>query len=71
MKYNKHELEQAKKHNRKVYITDIAVSKVSYIEYYGFTNEQNQIMQTLAKEVMLLSKNENKSIECSYNNVVI
>ena len=62
MKYNKHELEQAKKHNRRVYITDIAASKVSYIKYYGFTNEQNQIMQTLAKEVMLLSKNENKSI---------
>ena len=63
MKYNEYELEQAKKYDRKVYITDIAVSKVPYIEYYGFTNEQNQIMQTLAKEVLLLSKNENESNE--------
>ena len=44
-------LEMAKKHSKKVYITDIAIDKVPLIEYYGFTNEQNQIMQELAKSL--------------------
>lgn len=57
------ELKQAKRRDRKVYITDIAVNKVPYVEYYGFTDEQNRVMQTLAKEVLLLSKNENQSNE--------
>ena len=32
-------LEMAKKHSKKVYITDIAIDKVPLIEYYGFTDE--------------------------------
>ena len=43
--YDVHELEQAKRRNRKVYITDIAIDKVPYIKYDGFTEERNKIMQ--------------------------
>ena len=42
------ELEQAKKRNNKVKITNIAISKVPYIEYKNMTEEQNLIMQKLA-----------------------
>lgn len=56
-------LEMAKKRSKKVYITDIAIDKVPLIEYYGFTNEQNQIMQELAKNVLVISKESNDSNE--------
>ena len=56
-------LEMAKKHIRKVYITDIAIDKVPLIEYFGFTDEQNQIMQELAKNVLVISKESNDSNE--------
>lgn len=58
-----HELEQAKKRDKKVYITDIAIDKVPYIRYNGFTDERNMIMQELAKDVLLLSKEKNDSNE--------
>ncbi len=57
------ELEQAKKRNNKVKITNIAISKVPYIEYKNMTEEQNLIMQKLAKEVLFLSQNCNDSNE--------
>lgn len=60
---NVHELEQAKRRDRKVYITDIAIDKVPYIKYDGFTDERNKIMQELAKDVLLLSKEKNDSNE--------
>lgn len=56
-------LEQAKKRDKKVMITDIAIEKVPYIEYKGLTEEQNKIMQQLAKEVLSLSSRENDSNE--------
>lgn len=56
-------LEMAKKRNKKVYITDIAIEKIPFIEYYGFTLEQNQIMQELAKNVLVISKESNDSNE--------
>ena len=56
-------LEQAKRRDRKVYITDIAIDKVPFIQYDGFTDEQNKIMQELAKDVLLLSKEKNDSNE--------
>jgi hypothetical protein len=56
-------LEQAKRRNRKVYITDVAIDKVPYVEYQGFTDEQNKIMWELVKDVLLLSKEENESNE--------
>lgn len=58
-----HDLKQAKRRDRKVYITDIAIDKVPYIKYDGFTEERNRIMQELAKDVLLLSKERNDSNE--------
>jgi proteasome lid subunit RPN8/RPN11 len=58
-----HDLEQAKRRDRKVYITYVAIDKVPYVEYQGFTDEKNKIMQELAKDVLLLSKEENESNE--------
>lgn len=65
MKGNKavRDLEQAKHREHKVYITDIAIKKVPYIEYRGFDDEKNKIMQELAKSVLLISKEENDSNE--------
>ncbi len=57
------ELEQAKRRDRKVYITDIAIEKVPYIEYRGFDSEKCKIMQELTRNVLLLSKEENDSNE--------
>ena len=60
---NAESLEMAKKRDKKVYITDIAIDKVPLIEYYGFTDEQNQIMQELARNVLVISKERNDSNE--------
>lgn len=60
---NLHELEQAKRRDRKVYITDIAIDKVPLVQYDGFTDERNRIMYELAKDVLLLSKEKNDSNE--------
>ena len=57
------DLEQAKRRDRKVYITDIAIEKVPYISYHGFDDNKCRIMQELAKNVLLLSKEENDSNE--------
>ena len=47
-------MEQAKRRDRKIYITDIAIEKVPFIEYHGFDNERSKIMQELAKNVLIL-----------------
>lgn len=60
---NSESLEMAKKRNKKVYITDIAINKVPFIQYKGFTNKQNYIMKELAQEVLTVSKDENDSNE--------
>lgn len=57
------DLEQAKRRNKKVYITDIAIEKVPYIAYRGFDENKCTIMHELAKNVLLLSKEENDSNE--------
>lgn len=57
------ELEQAKRRDRKILITDIAIEKVPFIKYNGFSDEWNKIMQELAKDVLLLSKEKNDSNE--------
>lgn len=63
LKESVNELEQAKKHDSKVCITDIAIKKVPYIEYKNLTESKNKIMQRLAKEVLFLAKNCNDSNE--------
>ena len=60
---NLESLEKAKKSDKKVYITDTAIDKVPLIEYYGFTDEQNQIMRELARNVLVISKESNDSNE--------
>ncbi|MBR2045138.1 MAG: hypothetical protein IJ958_03260, partial [Agathobacter sp.] len=57
------DLEQAKRRDRTVYITDVAIEKVPYIEYHGYDEYKCKIMQELAKNVLLLSKEENDSNE--------
>ncbi|MCM1465951.1 MAG: hypothetical protein NC094_11080 [Bacteroidales bacterium] len=57
------QLRQAKKRDKKVYITDIAIEKVPYVEYRGMDEEQNKNMQSLARLVLTLAKNENDSNE--------
>ena len=42
----------AKKRNKKVEITDVAIRKVAYVRYKNFTDEQNDIMHELAKDVL-------------------
>ena len=59
------ELEQAKRRDKKVYITDVAIDKVPLVKYDGFTDGQNIIMQELAKDVLLLSKEKNNSNEAA------
>lgn len=53
------QLRQAKKRDKKVYITDIAIEKVPYVKYKGMDEEQNKIMQTLAQLVLQIAKIEN------------
>ena len=62
-RYNMDRLNQSKRRDKKIYITDIAIDKVPYIKYDGFTDERNQIMQELAKDVLVLSKEKNNSNE--------
>lgn len=57
------QLRQAKKRDKKVYITDIAIEKVPYVKYKGMDEEQNEIMQKLARLVLKISKTQNVSNE--------
>lgn len=56
-------LGMVKKRERKVYITEIAIDKVPFIQYKGFTDAQNRVMRELAQEVLMVSKDENDSNE--------
>ena len=60
---NSESLGMAKKRDKKVYITDIAINKVRLVLYNGFTDNQNQLMQKLAQEVLTVSKEQNDSNE--------
>ncbi|MCM1045208.1 MAG: hypothetical protein NC417_06835 [Candidatus Gastranaerophilales bacterium] len=60
---NKDNLNQPKDFMKKINITDVAISKVPYIEYKGFSEKQNIIMRRLTQEVLILSKEENHNNE--------
>ena len=49
-------LGQAKKRNAKVWITEVAIEKVPFIEYKGLTEKQNENIQKIAQEVLRLSR---------------
>lgn len=56
-------LEQAKKRDKKVYITDIAISKVPLVHVKGLSDEQNKLLQLKHKDLLLKAMNENDSNE--------
>lgn len=60
---NANNLQMSKNREKKIEITDIAISKVPFIKYQGFDDEKNIIMQQLAKDVLRLSKYQNDSNE--------
>lgn len=53
----------AKKKDRKVFITDIAIEKVPLIQYRGLSDKENDALYQLAKLVLLTSQAENNSNE--------
>lgn len=59
-------LEQAKRRDKKVYITDIAISKVPFIHYKDFDDNKNKLMQELAKDLLLVAMEENDSNEVAF-----
>ena len=57
------DLEMAKKRTHKILITDIAIEKVPLIKYREIPESEYLMLQELAKEVLMVSKNENDSNE--------
>lgn len=57
------DLEMSKDRFSKVDITDVAIDKVPYIKYHGLTEKQCKIIQSLAKEVLTISRDENECDE--------
>lgn len=53
----------AKKRDKKVYITDIAIEKIPLIQYKGLNDRENDVLYQLAKLVLLTSQTENDSNE--------
>lgn len=53
----------SKNRNQKVLITDEANNKVPLIKYKGIPESEYVTIQELAKEVLMISKNENDSNE--------
>jgi len=62
-KDNLKDLEMAKKRDRKIMITDEAIKKVPRIQYKNIPESEYSIIQELAKSVLQISKDENKSNE--------
>ncbi|MBO6303679.1 MAG: hypothetical protein J6M62_01185 [Selenomonadaceae bacterium] len=62
-------MEQAKKRDHKIYITDIAVNKVPYIKVPNFTATQNEIFQQINKNVLkqAMTLNNSDEVACVYN----
>lgn len=56
-------LEMSKKRDRKVMITEEAIRKVPYIRYREIPEQEYDIIQSLAKRVLKLSKESNNSNE--------
>lgn len=62
-KENLKDLEMAKKRNHKILITDEAIRKVPRIKYKNIPENEYSTIQELARNVLLISKNENDSNE--------
>lgn len=57
------ELHQAKKKDRKITITDIAIDKVPYVAIPGLIREENSMLQNTHKELLRIAKHKNNSNE--------
>ena len=55
----------SKNRKNKVYITDVAIKKVPYIDFCGKTKEDNLLLQKASVLVLTMSKYENDSNEVS------
>lgn len=62
-KISMNELEMAKKRDHKIMITDEAVEKVPLVKYKEIPETEYLMLQELAKEVLIVSKNDNDSNE--------
>lgn len=62
-KISMNELEMAKKRNHKIMITDEAIEKVPLVKYKEIPESEYLMLQELAKEVLMVSKNDNDSNE--------
>ncbi|MCM1166435.1 MAG: hypothetical protein NC299_13395 [Lachnospiraceae bacterium] len=57
------EMEQAKKRDHKVYITDTAIEKVGAVRLSDFSDKQISDMQNMHKELLRIAKDKNDSNE--------
>ncbi len=53
----------AKKCTNKIMITDMAIKKVPFIRYREIPESEYLMLQELAREVLMISKNDNDSNE--------
>lgn len=53
----------AKKRDKKIYITDVAIEKIPLIQYRGLNDRESDVLHQLAKLVLLTSQTENNSNE--------
>lgn len=56
-------LEQAKKRDHKIYVTDVAIEKVGKVKPIDFSDSQIELMQIKHKELLKLAMNKNDSNE--------
>lgn len=58
-----HDLNMAKKRNRKIFITDEAIAKVPKISYKEIPEKHYDVIQELAKQVLIASRDKNNCNE--------
>ncbi len=51
---------------KKVDITDVAISKVPFVQYKGLNNEQNRLLNRLTRMVLVKAQRENNSNESAF-----
>ncbi len=62
------DLEQAKKRDHKIYVTDTAIEKVGLVKLSDYTDNQIQLMQQKHKELLKIAKDKNDSNEVLFIN---
>lgn len=61
-------MEQAKKRDRKIYVTDIAVDKIAKVKLSDFSDKQISNMQIKHKELLKIAQSKNNSDEVLFIN---